>query len=277
MNADNAEARYYYRTNWRMRPGAHHMLIAMMNGDQADGWARFGDMGSDFGGAGKSFGGSQRASVDRPQGTLEVPPENLGLGEELSVRQQFSFNLHHINTTGDPVLREVWINIWYLDEADLTDPIQTFAGMGSPADMSIPPGQRAEREYACAVSDETRIISLYGHYHAHGERFGAWVERPSGERISVYESFDWEDIPVYQYDTISMNPEPSVDTTTDGALSGMLTLSAGDSLHFKCEINNDSDVTLRFADEAITGEMCILFGAYTGANPCQFPRRVNAF
>jgi hypothetical protein len=258
-----------------MRPGGHHMLIAMLASDQPDGFRAFGDMGSEFGSMNKSFGGAQRPSVDRPQGTLEIPPENAGLGQELAARQQFSFNLHSINTGEDPILREVWINVWYMDESAVTAPIQTFAGMGSPADMSIPAGQSVQREYACRITSESRIVSMYGHYHAHNRRFGVWLERASGERVSIYESFNWEDIPVYQFDSISSNPQPNADSRSDGALSGLLEVEAGDELHFLCDIQNDSMQALRFADEAITGEMCILFGAYTGANPCAMVQRAN--
>lgn len=275
VNALNTEARYFYRSNWRMRPGGHHMLISMLDQDQTDGFAARGDMGSEFGGRGKSFGGAQRASVDRPQGVLTVPPENAGLGQLLAARQQFSINLHHINTTDAPLLREVWINVWYVDEKDVTKPIQTFAATGNPADVAVQPGQRARLEYKCAITGDTRIISLYGHYHAHGERFGIAVARASGEKLSVYESFDWEDIPVYQYDSISMNPQPNVAASLDGAASGVLELKSGDVLSFECNINNDSQRALRFADEAITGEMCIMFGAYTGANPCPSVQRVK--
>jgi hypothetical protein len=275
INASNAEPRFYYRTNWRMRPGGHHMLIAMLAADQPDGFRAFGDMGSEFGSANKSFGGAQRPSVDRPQGTIEIPPENAGLGQQLLARQQFSFNLHHINTGDEAFLREVWINVWYTDENAVTSPIDTFAGMGSPADMAIAAGQHVQREYACAVRSSARIISLYGHYHAHGQRFGVWIERASGERVSVYESFDWADIPVFQFDSISSNPQPDVEQRVDGALSGLLMVEAGDALHFLCDIRNDSMQSLRFADEAITGEMCILFGAYAGANPCGAVQRVD--
>lgn len=275
VNATNTEPRDYYRTNWRMRPGGHHMLIAMLGTDEPDGFRAFGDMGSEFGSASKSFGGAQRPSVDRPQGTLEIPPENAGLGQELDARQQFSFNLHHINTGDAPIVREVWINIWYTDESAVTSAIETFAGTGSPADMAIAAGQHVQREYTCRVTSSARIISLYGHYHAHALRFGVWLARASGERISVYESFDWADIPVYQFDSISSNPQPDVDARLDGASSGLLRVEAGDELHFLCDIRNDSMQALRFADEAITGEMCILFGAYTGANPCVSVQRAN--
>lgn len=275
INAPNAEPRYYYRTNWRMRPGGHHLLITMLPRDEADGFSAFGDLGSEFGSANQSFGGAQRPSVDRPQGTLEVPPENAGIGQQLAARQQLSFNLHSINTTGAPLLREVWINVWYVDETAVDEPIQTFGATGSPADMTIEPGAHVQREYRCDVASPARLISLYGHYHAHGLRFSARLERASGEVLSIYESFDWADIPVYQFDSVSTNPTPSATLRTDGAISGLLMLAPGDALHFACDIQNDSAETLVFADEALTGEMCILFGAYTGDNPCAAVERVD--
>jgi hypothetical protein len=275
LDAPTTEAHHYYRTNWRMRPGGHHMLIAMLNSDQSDGWAAFGEMGSEFGGRSRSFGGAQRPDVDRPQGTLEVPEENRGLGQELAARQQFSINLHSVNPTTEPVLREVWINVWYMAASEVMHPIDTVALMGSPGDMAVPAGQSLLAEYSCSVGSPTRIISLYGHYHANDKHFSAWVERASGERVAVYDSFAWEDIPVYQYDSLSMNPVANTASRLDGAMSGLLELSAGDRLHFSCDIVNESSQALRFADEATTGEMCILFGAYTGPSPCARVQRVQ--
>jgi hypothetical protein len=276
LNSPNTSAHYYYRANWRMRPGGHHMLISLPARDSTDGWAAGGDMGSEFGGAAKSFGGSQRPVVDRPQGTLDVPDENKGLGAELPARQQFSFNLHHVNVTDAAILREVWLNIWYIDPKDVTAPMSTFAATGNPADMAIPAGRAVKLEYKCpAATASARLISMYGHYHAHNERFGAWLVRRGSERVSIYESFDWEHIPVYQFDSQSKNPMPDAMLQRDGAFSGLLNIDAGDEVHFQCEVNNTSNAALSFANETFTGEMCILFAGYTGANPCTRVTRVN--
>jgi hypothetical protein len=62
---------------------------------------------------------------------------------------------------------------------------------------------------------------------------------------------------------------PNVAGQVDGASSGMLEVSQGDELHFLCDIDNTLDKPLRFAAEAIDGEMCILFGTYIGEmSPC---------
>jgi hypothetical protein len=274
INSINTEDHYYYRTNWRMRPGSHHMIITVSDTDRADGWASdlgasgFG-FGFDFGAGTRSFGGSQRVDQDRPQGTLDVPPENVGLGAQLKAQQQFAFNLHHINTTDSPVLREVWVNVWYVAETDVTQKMQGLSASGSPFDVSIPAHQRSVLTYRCDVQNDSRIITMNGHRHAHTDRFGVWVKKTSGETISAYESFNWEDMPTYQYDSISTNPAPNLPSKVDGASSGELNLTAGDQLWFTCDINNTLDVPLKFANEAIDGEMCILFGSYVGtASPC---------
>jgi hypothetical protein len=268
INASNDADQFYYRVNWRMRPGSHHMIISLMDNDRADGWAGSGEARTDLGVGGTNFGGAQRPDVDRPQGTLDIPPENVGLGGEIKAHQQFSFNLHHMNQWEYPILREAWVNIWYMPESEVTKKMQGLTGFGNPLDVAVAPGESAELEYACDVTQPTRIISLLGHRHVSTDRFAAWIERANGDKVDAYESFKWEDIPTYQYDSVSMNPVPNVEKRIDGASSGTLELSPGDSLHFECDIHNQQDQTLRFANELYTGEMCILFGSYTGANPC---------
>jgi hypothetical protein len=274
INSANAESHYYYRANWRMRPGSHHMIISLMDADRGDGWADSSEAGTDRGVGGKSFGGAQRTDVDRPQGTLDIPPENVGLGGELAANQQFSFNLHHANASDKPILREAWVNIWYIDKKDVTKPMTGLTGFGSPLDVAVAPGESAELEYKCTPAGATRIISLLGHRHVSTDRFAAWVVKASGEKIDAYESFSWEDIPTYQYDSVSKNPVPDVANKVDGASSGMLELAPGDELHFECDIHNQQAQTLKFANELYTGEMCILFGSYTGASPCSGAQRV---
>ena len=279
VNSPNAEDHYYYRVNWRMRAGSHHMIINVSDTDRADGWAadlgggaqsrNIGASGFETGGGSRSFGGSQRPDLDRPQGVLDVPPENVGIGAQLKAKQQFSFNLHHINTTQAPILREAWVNVWYMDKSEVTKEMRPLSASGSPVDVSIPAHQRTVLKYRCNVQGNSRIITMNGHRHAHTDRFAVWVQKQSGEEIRAYESFNWEDMPTYQYDSVSTNPVPDVTNKVDGASSGQLTLEKGDELYFLCDINNRLDVPLKFANEAIDGEMCILFGSYLGDTaPC---------
>jgi hypothetical protein len=273
-DSDNDAPQHYYRTNWRMRDGSHHLIVRTLDEDRADGWAAESENQSEFAVVGMGFGGSQRTDSDRPQGTLEVPPENVGLGGEIEAHQQFSLNLHHMNRFDETILREAWMNVWYMDAADVTRPMGGVRLIGNPADVAVPPGDHRFLHYEAAVTGNPRIISLFGHRHANTDRFGVWIERKDGEMIEAYESFDYTDMPVYQYDSISDNPKPDVEGAIDGGHSGLLELSQGDTLHFVCDINNRSGVTLRFVNELMTGEMCILFGSMTGEGSLGPPQRV---
>jgi hypothetical protein len=275
-NAPNTEPHFFFRTNIRMRAGSHHMINNMMDADRADGFATTGDIGGGLGGgsSSRSFPGAQRPDSDRPQGTFEVPPENAGLGDELLTKQQFSLNLHHFNLSDAPILREIWINIWYKPESEVKEKIAGIAMFGNPADVSVPAGQARNLHYKCNVAGNTRIITLNGHRHAHTTRFGVWLIR-GGENIPIYESFYYNDMPTFQYDSISKNPTPDIANKIDGAFTGLLEVKAGDELHFECDINNDSAQPLRFANEVQTGEMCILFGSRVGSPLCGMGTRVQ--
>ena len=275
-NATTTENHSYYRTNLRMRAGSHHMIIRVTSADHKDGFSTEQDLGAilrEDTATNRSFGGAQRPDADRPEGILAVPPENADMGELLEARQQFSFNLHHFNVTEKALLREAWVNVWYKDESEIKRRIQGISIIGYPADLNIPPGEHRVLHYSCPVSAPVRIITLNGHRHASTSRFGAWVVRKDGSSQSVYESFDYNDMPTYQYDSLSKNPTPSLDRRLDGATTGLLELDAGDQLHFVCDVTNKLQQPLRFANEVNTGEMCILFGTRTGGALCNIVTR----
>ena len=95
-----------------------------------------------------------------------------------------------------------------------------------------------------------------------------WIQRAGGTTESVYESFQYSDMPTYQYDSISQNPVPDVVTEQDGASTGILEVGPGDQIHFVCDITNRLTTNLKFANEVENGEMCILFGSRTGDSLC---------
>jgi hypothetical protein len=183
--------------------------------------------------------------------------------------------LHHFNLTQTPTLREVWVNIWYKPQSEIKRQIQGISIVGNPRDLMIPAGEHRVLHYKCPVTAPVRLITLNGHRHASTARFGAWVARADGSSQDVYESFDYNDMPTYQYDTLSKNPMPSLAGRRDGATSGMLELNAGDELHFVCDETNALDQPLKFANEVKTGEMCILFGTRTGGALCGLVMRVT--
>ncbi len=268
----NDQAFSFYREVLRMRTGSHH-IINTMTGSGQSGWTNSQDTGL----GAEGIIGSQRPDSDRPTGTLDVPPENAGHGQTMPAGQNIQYNMHHFNFSEEPMLREIWINIWFKDASEITEQLGGIGIFGNPADLfAIGPGEHAELHYVCDVTGNTRIVTLNGHRHSHTDRFGAWIERANGEVLSVYESFEYQDMPTYQYDSISQNPVPDLDARIDGASSGLLEVGPGDEIHFVCDITNRLDTNLRFANQVDTGEMCILFGSRTGSSLCGMnTRRAN--
>ena len=95
----------------------------------------------------------------------------------------------------------------------------------------------------------------------------------------IMQSYYWLDEPTYRYDSMTMNPAPAPQMKTDGASSGVRMLMPGQKLHFNCHIEFTDQRAksenapmpaevgnLRFANEAFTAEMCILFGATAGTS-----------
>ena len=44
-------------------------------------------------------------------------------------------------------------------------------------------------------------------------------------------------MPTYRYDSVAKNPPLNPTGKTDGAMSGVVTLKAGDKMHFNCHID----------------------------------------
>jgi hypothetical protein len=223
------------------------------------------------------LGGQQRADDSTPV-TLEAPPEDEGVYLTFPTNPAIIFNMHHFNITDGPILREGWSNIWWQENATTAavwymglEPTQVIG-------LSVGPNMTADYQYVWDIGADTRLLRVFGHRHFWTTNFSSWIERAGGETELAYQSYDWSDMPTYRYDSVVKNPELSPDAKTDGALSGVVMLHAGDKLHFNCHIEftdtrkaldehapSPSQIgTLRFANEAYNGEMCIQFGNVVG-------------
>jgi hypothetical protein len=89
----------------------------------------------------------------------------------LAANSPIEANVHAINTTGEPALREVWVNVWYKDPNEISKPaIRWF--MGGDRDLVIQPRQTVTWVPDGARSKPTAVYSwLYGHRHANNVRF----------------------------------------------------------------------------------------------------------
>ena len=102
--------------------------------------------------------------------------------------------------------------------------------------LNLSPGQTADYHYAWNVAADIRLIRVFGHRHFWTPNFSTWIERANGQTELIYQSYDWEDMPTYRYDSVVKNPALDPTGKTDGAVSGVTMLHAGDKLHFNCHI-----------------------------------------
>jgi hypothetical protein len=186
-------------------------------------------------------------------------PENVGLGSKLPANTKLCLNHHAYNFNSDqPILREVWINVWFVDEAEVTQktsPVTIFAGPWA----GIPPHSQQVLKSSVTAPGDGRIINMFGHRHAATDRFAVW----KNDEL-VYDSWNWQESVAYDYDSTTQNPPLNPDHKTDGAVSGILPVTSGDKINIECDVNNQTDNTLYFKNELYTGEMCILFGSSVG-------------
>jgi hypothetical protein len=205
--------------------------------------------------------GSQTQVRDIPG--VEIAPENANLGRTLPPNALVQFQLHYYHTQRQdaaPKLREAWVNLFYKDPAEVTGTIRGVSLIGG-ISMNVQPHTRQTLSYSCDVAGDARIFDLFGHFHAHTERFSAWRRRGE-ERELIYESYNWGEPANLVYDSVNQNPSPDATKRQDGGWTGQLHVQAGDKLEWECDINNTLDTPIRFANEAQTAEMCILFGGY---------------
>ncbi len=276
--ATNPQMANFYRSHARMRPGSHHMII---NSDPAkpgdNRWYPVSEGGLLEGAAGLlgalGLPGAQRPDENRPP-SINKPAEDSGLYRVFPANAKVTFNMHHFNASGKQILKEAWTNLWWEEDARIQMHGLRGLDVGQVITMSIPPGDTQDLHYSWAITQPVRLVEAFGHRHAWTTNFSAWVEKPDGATDIVYQSFQWLDEPTYRYDSVTQNPKPAPDNLTDGASTGVRMLMPGEKLHFNCHIEYTperavtekapmpSEIgTLRFANEAFTGEMCILFGS----------------
>ena len=273
-SADNAQAANFYRGYARMRPGSHHMI----NSTAAAGGAQevWGPGSADGLFMGTTIPGAQRPDENAPK-SLDKPAEDAGLYSMFPAAPGVTFNMHHFNASGGPILKEAWVNVWWEDDATIRVYLINGLDLAQRFTLSVPPGTTQDLHYSWNITQPIRMVSAFGHRHAWTTNFSSWVEAPGGELDIIYQSFDWFDEPTYRYDSITQNPVPAPDTRSDGGSSGLRMLNPGEKLHFNCHIaytdaraaavgapTPASNGNLGFANEAFTAEMCILFGYTAG-------------
>jgi len=267
LTTPNAEEAFWSEYHLRARTGTHHVIVYAGSSGAADGTLGECELGTDM----RFFVGAQ-SGLDEKGVQLDVPlggkpaPENEGYAQRLGAKTRIAFQMHYVNPSNRPILREAWVNFHYHAKSEVKvvmDPIFFIGGLG----MDVQPGaHQVIGARGCQVPasgpEELRVIGLSGHMHAHGLRFSAWKVGTDGFRTLVYDTYDWEEPLNAQFDSTHDYAAPNPAARTEGAASGLLTIRRGESLDWECEIQNDLTTPLRFGNKAYTGEMCNLFGWY---------------
>lgn len=252
---------YYLHQVNHMRTGSHHMLITVQNNTALQTGP---STACDITGGVAAIPGSQTPTHEFPD---QLGPEDEGIGRYLPQSNMASFQLHYINTGSVPVLREAWVNLYKKPESEVTQRLQSVFMVGD-FGVNVPPHteQTTTLAFTPTLPSETRVFELNAHIHAHTQAFTVWKVH-GGQEDVIYQSFNWEDPLEDTYNSVVKNPAPDPVAAKDGGLSGLLFLEPGDSLKWACDVNNTLDTPLRFANEALTAEMCMLVGSYISPTP----------
>jgi hypothetical protein len=257
LKTPNTSDVYVGGYDFQMRPGSHHLNAIINSQPQADGFATCGANDNSPG----LLGGTQTPSVDE---RADPAPENQGLAVYLPADSQAVLNFHVINVTSKSLLREAWLNYYYIDPSQVRGfrgNVFLVGGLG----FEIAPGTHQTYTYACSPDRPTRILSLAAHMHVHSDRMTAW-KVTNGQPTLIYETYDWSSPTELRYDSVHTNQMPDPATQTPGGTSGDLVLQPTDTLQWQCDVNNTSNVTLTFRNEVETGEMCIMTGVMVPAD-----------
>ena len=263
----NDEAIYYQTSALSGRPGTHHIIDTMYEGEIPEGgFTKCADGSGRSGGSVKSIGALPGAS--KPYMPRDVvAPEYAHVGAMIPAHALAQADMHYFNFTDHDIVREFWLNVYYVDPSEVHETGRQIAALGgfSWNNNPIPPNTDQVYRYSCPIKGDGYIMSLLGHYHAHGKRFTAYLERAGSDPAKVFEMYDYQDPAMFQYNSVVENPLFS--DAAPGAISGQLAVRDGDMLTWECHIVNDSDVALRYVNEVQTGEMCNLWGTSVGITP----------
>jgi len=259
----NAQDVYYQGYTFSGRPGTHHIFNSMLNVEVTGGGDIHVCVDAGLGNSPDRLGSLPAAGKAYTPRTV-VAPENAGVGRLIPANTPAEADMHYFNVSDAAILREFWLNIYYIDKNDVTEEGKELRGMGGLgwAVLPIPVGADEVYPYECPIDTSGRILGMAGHYHAHGKRQTVSIRRANGQRERIFDVFNYADAATFPFDSTSVNAPLS--NTQDGAISGRPDVSAGDVLEWECHIVNDGAVPLTYSNDVQNGEMCNLFGTVVG-------------
>ncbi len=270
VRTPNEEQVYISSYSGRMRPHSHHLIITMLpeEGFTESNVPAKCDLLDVVGG--RWLVGSQEPSIDvavsgaakgAAAGAVEDKTlPDYGLAQIVPARTPLRVDLHYVNSTEDPLLREAWVSLSTTEQENaktIVDMITFFQGQ-----IVVPPkGEFTTKRARCVAKTDRYLGLVTGHAHARMVRESVWHEKADGESSLVYETYNWSEPGELFYRDSLQNPAPDPEAKVFGGASGYQLVKAGEAVSFECEFKNTSDETVKLGETTKT-EMCNVFGMY---------------
>jgi len=266
----NPDLAYYKGYHGRMRPHSHHWIVTMplkptapeakpyvCPPNPSDRWVF----------------GAQTPQVDvaaiAGDKIVQKPGDpDFGAAHDLPPLQTLLLDMHYVNTTDQPILREAWATIPYVDAAEVRVKVDLI-GFYNPS-ISIPPmGHVVTPRVTCqsptdrsGKAQDVYLGLVSGHAHRRMQRLSLWHDHADGTHELVYEARNWHEPGESMFRTGIDNPPLPVAAGQDwGGKSDYVHVLKGESVSFECEYQNDRTNTVTFGD-TVADEMCNVFGFY---------------
>jgi hypothetical protein len=217
-------------------PGSHHLLLFPTRLAAADVTGDLAPFECDTRGDLATTGIAYAAQV--PEGELAFP---TGVGLRLPAASVLLMQVHYLNTTDEPLVADAKINLWYA-----TTTITQEVGLLFLYDWAIhiPAGQTASARMRCGIPQDVTLLYGMSHMHKRGVGYQADLLDAAGAPVrTLFQTDRWEGI------------DPAV-------YAPAIQITAGQSIDFRCDFQNDESFDVIQGPSASTNEMCMFIGAY---------------
>jgi hypothetical protein len=181
------------------------------------------------------------AQSSKAKNAATFPP---GVAAKLDPGTVLVINTHYLNATSKPLIAEARLNLYTLPDKEVMQE-GGFLFYYNPF-IRVPARGSASSRMRCTLPQDITLISGQSHMHRRGVGYTAHVVESSGSLTQIYESHDWEDVPITEWSP------------------GML-LRAGQSIDYTCHFQNPEDRQVA-QGPTTRDEMCMFLGNYYPRN-----------
>ena len=183
------------------------------------------------------------AQSPKAKNAATFPP---GVAAKLAPGTVLVINTHYLNASSQPLVADARLNIYTLADKDVVHE-GGFLFYYNPF-IRIPARSAASSRMRCTLPQDITLISGQSHMHRRGVGYTANVVEPAGGSLTqIYESHDWEDVPIADW-------------------SPGMQLHAGQSIDFTCHYQNSEERQVA-QGPTTKDEMCMFLGNYYPRNP----------